>query len=250
MSSSVLFLRIGAAALPLLTAGFVFRFEMGVWAALLAAFLFATLPCLAVAQLQLVDPEELDRMGAYMGSAVTILVLAAMAVLIGREEPGLQRMGLGVIDPAELAIWSGGLTLTGVGLMVGFRLVAGITGWRESPMVHWMMPQTRQERGAFTVISATAGLGEEITYRGFLIPLLGGALGGPWAAALLTSASFGVLHAYQGATGMVRAAALGFAFAVSFLITGSLWPAIVAHAMINIVSGLLLGEWLLNAGEG
>jgi len=250
MSSPVAFPRIGAAALPLLTAGFIFRFEMGIWAAMLAAFLLATLPCLAVAQLQLVDPEELDRMAAYMGSAVTILVLAAMALLIGWEEPGLQQMGLGRMDLAELALWSGGLTLAGVGLMVAFRLGAGVTGWRESAMVRWMMPQTRQERAAFTAISATAGLGEEITYRGFLIPLLGGALGGPWTAALLTSLSFGVLHAYQGATGMVRAAMLGLVFAASFLITGSLWPAIVAHAMINIVSGLLLGEWLLNAGEG
>lgn len=247
--SSVLYLRVGLLALPLLAVGFVLRLDMGIGAALLAALLLVTLPCMAVAQLQLMDPETLDRMSAYLGSAVTILILAGLALGLGWQAPGLDAMGLGPVAPETLALWTAGLTLGGLALMTVVRLLSDQFGWRESPVVHWLMPQGRNERMAFAVISATAGLGEEITYRGFLIPLLGGAIGAPWTAAALTSLSFGVLHAYQGAAGMVRAALLGFAFAATFLITGSLWPAIISHAIINLVAGLLLGEWLLNTGE-
>lgn len=249
MRQAALFFHGGLAALPLLTAGFVLRLDMGLWTAILAALLLVTLPCLSIAQIQLLDPDQLDRMEAYLGSATTILILAGLALLAGWGEPGVQAMGLGGIDAGTLALWTGGLVLIGVGVMVGTRLLSGRLGWRETPIVRWMMPRGRRERLAFTAISATAGLGEEITYRGFLIPVLGGALGEPWTAALLTSMSFGVLHAYQGARGMIRAGILGMAFAAVFLVTGSLWPAILAHAIINVVSGLLLGEWLMNAGD-
>jgi membrane protease YdiL (CAAX protease family) len=61
---------------------------------------------------------------------------------------------------------------------------------------------------------------------------------------VLTSAVFGVLHAYQGSLGMVRTAVLGGVLAWGFLASGSLWPAIAAHAVIDVVAGTLLADRL------
>ena len=70
-------------------------------------------------------------------------------------------------------------------------------------------------------------------------------MGSAWAAALLSSAVFGVLHAYQGWLGMVRTGMLGLLLAAAFLLSGSLWPCIVAHAILDLVAGLLLGDTLV-----
>jgi membrane protease YdiL (CAAX protease family) len=97
----------------------------------------------------------------------------------------------------------------------------------------------------FVALSLAAGLGEEVAYRGFLIPTLTVVLGWSWGAALLSSAAFGILHAYQGWLGVIRTAALGLILAASLILSGALWPAILAHAILDIVVGVFLGEILV-----
>jgi membrane protease YdiL (CAAX protease family) len=38
---------------------------------------------------------------------------------------------------------------------------------------------------------------------------------------------------------------MGFLLAASLILSGSLWPAIIAHAALDLVSGLILGRTLL-----
>jgi len=70
-------------------------------------------------------------------------------------------------------------------------------------------------------------------------------LGWNWGAALLSSAVFGLLHAYQGWLGVLRTAVLGMILAASFIVSGVLWPAILAHAILDMIAGLVLGETLV-----
>jgi membrane protease YdiL (CAAX protease family) len=56
---------------------------------------------------------------------------------------------------------------------------------------------------------------------------------------------FGIMHAYQDVGGAARAAILGAVLAVPVVLTGSIVPAMVAHAAIDLTSGLLLARWLL-----
>jgi len=63
---------------------------------------------------------------------------------------------------------------------------------------------------------------------------------------LLTSAVFGVLHGYQGVLGILRTSAMGGMLAWGFLASGSLWPAVVAHTLIDLAAGLWLGDRLLS----
>ena len=63
---------------------------------------------------------------------------------------------------------------------------------------------------------------------------------GWWGAAAASVLSFGLLHAYQGISGILRTAATGLLMTVLVAVTRSLWPAMVLHGMIDVGSVTLL----------
>jgi membrane protease YdiL (CAAX protease family) len=106
----------------------------------------------------------------------------------------------------------------------------------------FILPVTREERAWFALVSVTAGICEEVLYRGFLIRYLSN---GPWHAGLwialaIASISFGLAHGYQGLSGIIGTALLGAVMAVIFLATGSLWLPMALHAIIDLRILLLL----------
>jgi uncharacterized protein len=99
-----------------------------------------------------------------------------------------------------------------------------------------IIPHNRVERAWFVPVAVTAGVCEEFIYRGFLLWVLRPWLG-LWGAALASTISFGLAHAYQGRGGATRAGALGAVFAVLAIVTGSVVPGMVLHALIDLMSG-------------
>jgi len=212
--------------------------------AALCGLLLVLIPTLSVGQLPVADENELRRIPAYVTSAATIGILAGLCWLVGTRSGGVAALGLVPLHLGTLLAWT--VLLGGVGLVieVAFRQLGIAFGWSESPFLKALLPRTAEERWAFAGLSLAAGFGEEIVYRGYAIPILAGLIG-PIGAAALTSAVFGVLHAYQGTVGIVRTAVLGGLLAWGFLSTGSLWPAVAAHALIDVVAGLVLAKWLM-----
>lgn len=106
----------------------------------------------------------------------------------------------------------------------------------------FFLPATTDERRWFAVVSITAGICEEVLYRGFLIRYF---CAGPWhvrvtLAIVISSAAFGLAHTYQGLGGIVSSGCLGAIMAMIFFITGSLWLPILLHAFIDLNMLLLL----------
>lgn len=99
-----------------------------------------------------------------------------------------------------------------------------------------MIPMTDRERRGFWLLSVSAGVCEEVIYRGFLLWLIG-AWAGLVAAVLISTAMFGFMHIYLGAAHVPRTAIIGLVLALIVVASGSLWPAIIVHTAIDLNFG-------------
>lgn len=229
------------------TVGFYLRLDLGALDALFVALLLLGLPVLSLLQLPVLVKVEIERSRAYVSSAFTIGILACVALVLGALGPGLEAMGLGGAPVGELARTALVLAGAAAAVMAAFHFAAARAGTTESRLLLGLIPRTRPERAVFAGLSVVAGLGEEIAYRGYLLAVLVPAFGDPWTAVAVSSASFGLLHAYQGAHGIVRTGVLGALFAAAFVVTGNLWPAVAVHTVVDLVGGLWLGPRLLRS---
>jgi len=110
---------------------------------------------------------------------------------------------------------------------------------RQIEYVEPLLPHTRLEMHWFTAVSITAGICEEILYRGFLISYAA-ALVPKAAAVLVASLLFGMGHAYQGSRGVLQTGLVGVGLAVLYLVSGSLWVPMAVHGFIDWNSGILV----------
>lgn len=216
---------------------------------LFTALLLAGLPALGAAQAYLLDEVSIERMPAYGSSAVTIAFLGLAALGLGLRLDGARALGLVPVDGSAFVGWTVGLTAGAAILVVGSLAVGRRLGLDESAAVAELMPRTARERVAFTGLSLIAGFGEELAYRGYLLAVLA-PLVGPWGAVAAGALPFAVLHGYQGPLGVLRTGLLGAGLGASLVVTGSLWPAIAAHAAVDVILGVVLGERLLAGGGG
>jgi len=99
-----------------------------------------------------------------------------------------------------------------------------------------LLPSTPTERKWYAATAITAGICEELLYRGFLMhylpstfPFLGWLL-----AAILSGIIYGLSRAYQGFKGISQTALTGFSFAIVYILSGSLLPAMVFHILAEL----------------
>lgn len=216
--------------------------------AILLAVLLAAVPTFAIAQVPLIDGVEIERLPAYWSSIATLWVLGTACWLVGARTGGPSALGLVAMPALPLVAWSLGLAAAGLLLIVVFHGIARSVGALDSELLDQLLPRTARERRVFALLSVAAGAGEELAYRGYAIPALTPLLGVA-GAAILSTVVFGVIHAYQGILGIVRTGLMGGVLAGGFLATGSLWPPIIAHTLIDLVAGIALGDKLLVTPE-
>ncbi len=169
----------------------------------------------------------------------------AVAALWLVYERGIRQLGLGV-EPGW-RLWSG----LAIAIVVCGLFIAPLIAQRRDPekarkatasqfeSVKAMIPRTDREAKEFSVVSITAGVCEEIVYRGYLMVYFASALaiGGMWAGALLSSLAFGLAHTYQGPKGVLKTGLLGLVMAGFYMLSGSVWLLIVVHTVVDLVSG-------------
>ena len=236
----------GALAYPVIVLLLVKATALGLLDALFLAGLLELLPTLALGQMALARNMVIERAPAYMNSGSTVLLLGILSLFMGRRLVGPPALGLEAPLSVSNVLWTGALFLVGIGTLLVFRAVRRAMGTEETRLVHQLMPVTGKEKRLFAGLSLCAGFGEEMAYRGYALTALVLATGSATLALIVTSATFGVLHAYQGLIGVVRTGVVGLIMGAAFLHTGSLWPPIVAHTLIDLVAGLALRERLLS----
>mgnify|MGYP002623307064 CR=1 FL=1 len=212
--------------------------------ALLVTVLLAGLPALALAQLPLAAPARvLDRIPAYVSSIFALLLIGGASWLVGTRSGGAG-VGLEPLAPGPLLLWTLGLTAGGFAVTLAFRALTLRLGRSDPPLLHLLLPRTGSEKAVFAVLSVSAGVGEELAYRGYLILALA-PVTGLAGSVVLSTVVFGIIHAYQGTIGIARTGALGGLLAWGFLAAGSLWPPILAHTLIDLLAGLVFAERLV-----
>jgi uncharacterized protein len=130
-------------------------------------------------------------------------------------------MLIAIMVPAVLAMWSEKI-----------RAKAG----KAAKKLAFILPSTGEERRWWWVVCLTAGICEEIVFRGFLLRyfhVMPFHLSLTWAL-VVSSVIFGIGHLYQGIGGGVQTAVIGFVLGAIFLMTGSLLLPIVLHAVMDL----------------
>jgi membrane protease YdiL (CAAX protease family) len=99
-----------------------------------------------------------------------------------------------------------------------------------------LIPRSSREAAAFDALSLTAGVCEELLYRGFLTWYLACYVSLD-AAYVVAPCAFGLAHAYQGLRGILLTAAIGIVLSTLYLAGGTLWVPMAFHAFFDMHSG-------------
>jgi len=124
---------------------------------------------------------------------------------------------------------------------------------RRDPALYTRMPRDARERAWWIAVSASAGFGEEIAYRGVMYTIVTWAVGDPWVAAVVCALAFAAAHWVQGATNATIVFGIALLMHGIVAITGTLYVAMAIHFVYDVVAGLsygYLGEKLGYPREG
>jgi membrane protease YdiL (CAAX protease family) len=142
--------------------------------------------------------------------------------------------------------WRPWAALVAAGVLGGLLLVqsAAVQGRPEThaqvrqalaPMAE-VLPADANDLRGFVALSLTAGICEELLFRGVLPWYLAHGIGF-WGGQALALALFGAAHAYLGATAAARALGAGLVAAVLYVWSGSLLPSMLLHAVLDVAGG-------------
>ena len=136
------------------------------------------------------------------------------------------------------------IMLAAVGQLLGMRNPSQINEAKR--LANMLGPQSGRSMAIFVLLSCTAGLVEEILFRGYLQRQIGALSGNIYVGLIGSAVFFGLGHGYEGTRRMVLIAVLGVMFGLLALLRKSLRPGMMAHALFDSLQGVVL--WLVRKG--
>jgi membrane protease YdiL (CAAX protease family) len=181
---------------------------------------------------------RVERLDFYLETVITQTALVVLALWVWRAND--LPISCALTLDVRAVFWA-------VILLTTALLVMYVAWTRSGPerrdRYRMILPETGHEKVAWAGVSLTAGIGEEIVYRGVLFGLLLGWSGSWWAAALASAVLFGVAHLVQGWKAVPLVIAYGLLFQLLYAATGSLFLPIAVHVMYDLIAGLLISRW-------
>lgn len=197
------------------------------------------------------------RIKYYINTMIGIWIPTVfILVLVAFTDLTLQQIGLKIprINTEVLGTWFTYLGL-GIGILYLSFVLYYILGYFFSDKIksqltkkksdEWgksevspIFPITKKEKKLWGYVSITAGITEEIIYRGFsifaftyLFPDLS-----VWIVILLASILFGLAHSYQGfVMGVLRTTIFGVLFSILYIGLDSIIPLILFHFLLDYI---------------
>lgn len=187
------------------------------------------------------------RLRLYLSVIVSQWTLVGLVVwLLSRHGHGLEAVGQGPgVSVLRTALVSLAL-LAGFAFLSRFTLAQLARAKSEDLPTHVrkagrILPRDGVERAAFVQVAITAGVCEEILYRGWVPWAIAGWTGSPLVGFVGAALVFGAGHAYQGRNGVILTALLGLFLGGIVTWTGSLLPGQFLHLAVDLVNGLAVG---------
>ena len=195
------------------------------------------LPFLAVRgyhKLRRETPPEIPPKKLYLRTILGLIILTLLPLLVIYQ-----------IDELDIFVeWHPGVVEVGLGvfLLFGwFCLREFLAPWlkkaapKNAPV---RMPLTWRQLALWACVSITAGVCEEIIYRGVLFDSLWWFLHQPLLAAAISAAAFGVAHINQGPRSAFFIGLLALTLQGLVWIAGNLYLAMLIHATYDFAVGL------------
>jgi hypothetical protein len=146
-----------------------------------------------------------------------------------------------------------------LGLAIGFLIVANLvlqliqiavmrlihSASNADALIKNLLPHTPLEGALFLLLAVTAGICEELIFRGYLQRQFTAWTGSVAAGIVLQGFVFGAAHAYQGLTLVFIIAVYGCMYGLLAWWRKSLRPGILAHIIQDAVTGLVLARYML-----
>ncbi len=134
------------------------------------------------------------------------------------------------------------LVLAGLAAAMGMAHANQIAETKQK--LSFMVPQNGVELALFLGLSATAGICEEIIFRGYLQRQFAALTRSVAGGLVLQALVFGAGHGYEGGKRMVLIGAYGALFAALALARNSLRPGMLAHFLHDATAGIALQKLL------
>lgn len=191
----------------------------------------------------------------YLAASASLWIVTAIVLTVwiasgrGLSELGLRGGRLTPLASGALGVFVAGLIIDTVVQMSPRRRARTRLRWLERTP---FMPANGRELGFYAILALTAGLCEELVFRGFLVSYFAALVGSTWPIAALAIAIPAVVFAIgrvaQGVRGVVEAAGWAVVGGIVLIETGSLLPAIAAHAGSDLVIGAVGSRLLREEG--
>lgn len=179
-----------------------------------------------------------NRIAHFRTTAIMLVLFTALSVLVARVE----WIELFAFDAARLPQGLAAGVVMYVAAVAFMRPRWRKAVERRARVVYLFMPDNATERVWWIAVSALAGIGEEITWRGVQTALLASLTGSFVLGSILCAIQFGVAHYIQGwkSAAVIVFFALGFQAVV--WLSGSLYVAMAVHVAYDITAGLTYGK--------
>jgi uncharacterized protein len=221
------------------------------WHTALMVIMIISLSVAGVRQLRSFGSQPLHLVTNYLLTIAYEWVLAGLVLwgvhmrkvplrqLLGEWRPGARAWltDLGV----ALGYWAGALLL----LAVLGNILVKMSGSHIDPqkigdVTQKLAPVTGLEMVLFLVLSISAGICEELVFRGYLQQQFARMAHRVWVGVALSALVFGGAHGYEGIAGILLIAAYGAMFGVLARLRRGLRTGMIAHAWHDSISGVAL----------
>ncbi len=118
------------------------------------------------------------------------------------------------------------------------------------PITELVTPVDRTDHLLWVLISVSAGIGEELSYRGVFFVLVLQLTREPVAAAAIAAVAFGVGHVVQGWVSVLVITGFALGFQALAAWTGALYLGMAVHVLYDLIAGFAHGRLAAKQGAG